>query len=501
MTESRPIRRRALLAGLPAAAAVQTPAPRPSTPRAPTHALTMGQGTQALTLDAGMRIVPQLARSHAMASNLMACTLKLRPRVRFHDGTTLDADAVKLNLERLMSPQRNPTNRSLWDRLASVETPDAETVIIRTTEPYRDLPNALAHPSGVLVSPAAIASIGEFGIAAHPVGAGPYRLASFTPAEQVVLDAFEDYWGGRPRLAHITFRTIDDPGQRLAALRRNEVQVIDGVPAGQAATLEQDVGVTVAAVPGLRMAGFAINMSRPALADPRVRRALNLALPVAQLVDAVFHGYARVPDSPLAFGAEGYAPVGPLAFDPAAAADLLAQAGHGPDRPLPLALFVPNRLSAADTQLGTLVAEALREVHVNVTITRIAGGAYWDELRLARAGLRWDLALFGFQPENASGLHHLTTLFRSNRNDALIPDAWNIGRYRNPEVDRLLTAAGRTASEAEFRAAMAQAQTLIWHDAPYVWLPMTEVISASRAAVTGLEVQPAGYTILRRAGI
>ena len=64
------------------------------------------------------------------------------------------------------------------------------------------------------------------------------------------------------------------------------------------------------------------------------------------------------------------------------------------------------------------------------------GNAYWDALRQARAGLRWDLALLGFSPANASGLHQLTALFRSNIDDATIPDAWNIGRYRNQEVDR-----------------------------------------------------------------
>ena len=451
-----------------------------------------------LTYDADMRLVPQLARAWTMSGDLRACTLRLRPHVRFHDGTDCDATAVKLNLERLMNRQRNPTNRVLWDPLAAVEAPNADTIIIRTDTSYQQLPHALAHASGAIVSPAAIASVGDTGIAAHPVGAGPYRLASFTPAEEVVLEAFPGYWGNRPPLATLRFRTIDDITLRLAALRQNSVQVVDGIPPARAGDLQQDMAVEVNAVPGLRMTGFALNTARPALADPRVRRALNLAVSVPQIVDQVFFGYARVPDSPLAPAADGYAAVGQLTCDPAAATGLLAQAGFTAAKPLPLTLFAPAARSAADTLLVDLVAGALRQVNIAVTVRRIAGGAYWDELRLAPAGLRWDLALFGFQPDDVSGLHHLNALFRANRDPEKVPDAWNIGHYRNPALDRLLDAAA-TANPTSYASAMRAAQALIWHDAPYLWLPIVDVISASRATVTGVDVSPTGTTLLRRA--
>lgn len=449
-----------------------------------------------LGFDAGMRPVPLLARAYAMAPNLMACTLKLRPRVLFHDGTPVDAAAVKLNVERLMSPQRNPTNRQLWDKLAAAEIQNADTVVIHTNAPFPQLPRALAHPSGALVSPAAIASFGDDHIAAHPVGAGPYRITSFAPAQDVVLEAFDGYWGGHPHLTQLRFTTIDDPAPRLAALRQNAVQVIDAVPAPRAGELQQDMAVTVDAVPGLRMNGFAINMTRAPLADPRVRRALNLAVSVPQIIDQAFYGYARVPDSPLAFATDGYASVGQLACDPAAATALLAQAGYGPSKRLPLTLFAPDRQSAADALLVDLIAGALRQLPITVTVHKIAGGAYWDALRQAPAALRWDLALFGFQPDNASGLHHLTALFRSNRDPATIPDTWNIGHYRNPEVDRLLDSAANTAA---YDSALRAAQALIWRDAPYIWLPIADIISATRATVTGVEVSPTGTTRLRHA--
>ncbi len=71
-------------------------------------------------------------------------------------------------------------------------------------------------------------------------------------------------------------------------------------------------------------------------------------------------------------------------------------------------------------------------------ITKIEGGSYWDELRQAPADLKWDIAMFGFNPSNASGLYHLSSLFKSNPDDAGKPAVWNVGRYKNAEVDSLL---------------------------------------------------------------
>ena len=119
-----------------------------------------------------------------------------------------DAAAIKFNIERLMDKQRNPTNRPLWDPVAGVDTPDAGTVVMHLSQPFATMPNSLAHPSGVMVSPAAVQKYGETGIAKNPVGAGPYRMASFDPGQQLVLEAFDGYWGGKPKTAKLTLKTI-----------------------------------------------------------------------------------------------------------------------------------------------------------------------------------------------------------------------------------------------------------------------------------------------------
>jgi ABC-type transport system substrate-binding protein len=452
-----------------------------------------------LTFAPDMKVIPQLAESWIMAPDLRSCTVKLRQGARFQDGTPVDVAAVKLNLERLMDKQRNPTNRPLWDPLSGVETPDAATVVIHLSEPFPQLPNSLAHVSGAIVSPAAITKYGDTGIAKNPVGAGPYKMASFNPGQQLVLDAFDGYWGGKPKTARLTLKTISEPSTRVAALRTGAADIIDSVPVALVAELKASPDLRVITVPGLRPMGFVLNLARPMLADVGVRQALNLAVPVELIAQKVFFGYAQAPDSPLAFNTEGYTKVSPLVFDQDKAKTLLKQAGYGSGKPLELAMFISQGLFPSDVAVGEVVANALAQVGVKVAITKIEAGSYWDALRQDRANLKWDLAMFGFNPANASGLYQLVSLFKSNKDDAARPDVWNVGRYRNPEVDRLLSDAGTNPDRAKAVADLAQAQKLIWDDAPYIWLQINENITATRKQVTGVQVWPSLFTDVRYA--
>jgi ABC-type transport system substrate-binding protein len=515
--------------------AAVTPIARAMAQSSPASTLTFGQSTSIVTLDPGfgaptnypagyeaalclydrlldfdadMKIVPSLAQSFELAADLTAITLRLRPDVTFHDGTPVNTEAVRFNIERMMDKTRNPTNRPLWDPIAGVETPDASTIVIRTRAPFAQLPNTLAHVSGSLVSPAQVAKVGDKGIARAPVGAGPYQMDSFDPGTELVLKAYDRYWGGKPGAVTLRFRFIADAATRVNALRTSAVDVIDAVPVQIARVLGDEAGVKLIHKPSLRPMGFALNLTRPALADVRVRQALNLAVPVATIAQKLFFGFAQPPDSPLAFDTIGHASVGKTEYDPAKAKALLEAAGWppGPDgirsrggAPLTLTLFTPDGLFPSDLSVTEVVAASLKQVGIDARINKIEKGAYWDQLRQDPAHLAWDLAMFGFNPSNASGLYHLQSLFKSNSDPAGRPDVWNIGRYSNQAVDTALDKANADPSASARDAAMAQAQTLIWQDSPYLWLQVNETVSAHRSTVSGVEVWPIVFTVLRRA--
>lgn len=452
-----------------------------------------------LDFDADARIVPQLAEEFQLAGDLLSATVRLRANAFFHDGTPLDAAAVKVNLERLIDKTRNPTNRPLWDPLGSIATPDSRTVLIRLKTPFSQLPNSLAHGSGSIVSPAALTQFGDAGIAKNAIGAGPYRVASFTPGQELVLEAFDRYWGGAPATKRLVFKAITDASTRISALRTGAVDVIDAVPVALVAQLKQDPAIEVVAKSGLRPIGFALNLSREPMKDARVRQALNLAVPVKTIAERVFFNFAQAPDSPLAFNTVGYKSVSPLTYDVAKAKSLLAEAGYTAEKPLSLKLFTPQGLFPGDVSVSEIVANALGQAGVKVEIMKAEAASYFDAVRQDRASLQWDLAMFGFNPSNASGLYHLASLFKSNADDAGKPDVWNMGRYRNAEVDALLKEADATPDAARQTAALGKAQELIWKDNPYIWLQVNENVSAVRKGIKGVEVWPIVFTIVRRA--
>lgn len=459
-----------------------------------------------LDFDADMKIVPQLVETFTMSDDLQSCTLKLRSGVTFHDGTPCDAAAIKFNIERMMNKEINTTNRPLWDPIIGADIQDDTTLIIRTSAPFAQLPNTLAHGSGAMVSPTAIEKYGEDGFAQNPVGAGPYMVDAFQAGQELTLNAFDGYWGEKPGASGVVFKFIAEPATRINALTTGGVDVIDSVPVQLVSQLENNAEVQVIRKPGLRPIGLAINLTRPALADIKVRQALNFAVPVATIAEKVFFGYAKAPDSPLAFDAIGHKTVGETVFDQEKAKALLAEAGYtaGADgilekdgAKLTLSLYAPDGLFPGDVAVAEIVAASLKQVGIDARINKIEKGAYWDQLRQDKANLAWDLGMFGFNPSNASGTYHLASLFKSNVDDNGKPDVWNIGRYSNPEVDELLETADSAPEESARLDALGKAQELIWADAPYLWLQINENVSAASKAVTGVTVMPIVFTNLR----
>jgi ABC-type transport system substrate-binding protein len=461
-----------------------------------------------VTFSPEFTIVPQLATSWETSDDGLVWTFQLREGVTFHDGTPFDADAVVFNVERMIDADRNPTNRPLWNPFAGAEAIDAYTVRIMTHEPYAAVLNTLAHGSGGLVSPAAVERYGDDRIATNPVGAGPFVLESFNPGQELVLRAFDGYWDNAPRAQEIVFRYVPEASTRISALQTGQVDVIDSVPPQLALTLQNDPNVRVMTAPGLRPMGFGFMLEREPLDDVRVRQAINYAVNKEAIAQGIFQGFARPSDSPLAFNTVGHATAGSYAYDPERAAELLEAAGWSPGtdgvrtqdgRRLSLTLYTPEGLFPGDVDIAEVVARSLQDVGMAVDIVKFEAAAYWDHLRLPPNEIVWDLAQFGFNPSSADGTYHLDSLFTSNEPGVAAIGAWNMVRYANDEVDRLIASA-KTSVDPEARDAyLAEAQRIVWEEAPYLWLQVNEIISAARADVQGVEVWPVIFTIVRHA--
>jgi len=202
--------------------------------------------------------------------------LELNTGITFHDGTPFDAAAVKVNLDRILdTADPDITIRGDLASVASVAAVDEDTVDILLKTPNSALPLILADRAGMMVSPDAIAA-GT--VSETPVGTGPYQFVEWRPGDRVVLERFDDYWGGTPKLQGIEFRIIPDDSTRLNALRSGEIDFANALAASDYGTVQDADGLESSSSPTVAFWTLYLNPSQAPLDDVKVRQAINLAL-------------------------------------------------------------------------------------------------------------------------------------------------------------------------------------------------------------------------------
>ncbi|MEE1803314.1 ABC transporter substrate-binding protein [Streptomyces sp. JV176] len=272
---------------------------------------------------------PNAAKSWTYSADGLALTLKLRPGMRFSSGAAVDAAAVKATMERTLTTPG--PEQTLLRSVRAVETPAATTVVVRLKKRDSTLLSSLSMGAGVIGDPATMAGKGAV---LNPVGSGPYVLDKATvTGSTYVLKRRDDYWNAKAYpFRTVTIKVIADPTAAFNALRAGQLNAGSVAPeyarqltaAGFRTTL-----VKATAVADLILADRAGTVLEP-LADPRVRRAVNMAFDRPKIAGQLLKGVARPT-------VQVFNPMGPAydaaldrsyPFDPAAAKKLLAEAGY-----------------------------------------------------------------------------------------------------------------------------------------------------------------------------
>src|SRR5215470_12171027 len=177
-----------------------------------------------LTLDEKMQIKPALATGYEVLSPTKV-RFKLRPGVKFHDGTPLNAAAVKFTFERAL--RGNPPARwaSLAGSLSGAEVVDDLTVDVMTREPYGPVLRTLAMYCTGIVSPTAVQKMGE-GFSRAPVGTGPFKFVEWKTNTHVILERNPDYWGDKALLDRVIFKVVPEEGARMIALQTGDADMV-----------------------------------------------------------------------------------------------------------------------------------------------------------------------------------------------------------------------------------------------------------------------------------
>jgi peptide/nickel transport system substrate-binding protein len=242
----------------------------------------------------GLEVVPQLATGYEVSDDGLTLTITVREGVLFHDGTPLDAEAVRYNLER--SKNLPGSNRaSELAQLESVDVLDETTVRLNLSQPFAPLIAILADRAGMMISPAAAEAAGEnFGNA--PVCAGPFRFSQRVAQDRIVLERFADYWDRDAiHIDRVTFLPIPDSSVRLANLQSGDLEIIERAAPTDLDTIRRDPGLELPAVASLGYQGITLNISNPEprgnplAQEAKVREAFELAIDRNVINSVVFN--------------------------------------------------------------------------------------------------------------------------------------------------------------------------------------------------------------------
>lgn len=430
--------------------------------------------------------VPELATSWEVSDDGLTWTFELREGQRFHDGTPVNAEAVKYTFDRLRDPDEAFLRAAVFDRIAEVRVLDDYTVAFDTTVIHPFMLNTVADTSASIVSPTAAEELGRDGFAANPVGSGPYRFVSWERGNRLVFEKNPDHWlADASNVDVIEMQIIPDLSSRAIGLETGAIHFATRTSPAEAARLDALPNLVAYNVPLVRNLAINGNLTKEPFTDVRVRHAIAHAIDRELIIDAFMDGYARVADSVFTPGVWSYTPQPVFEYDPDRARELLAEAGYADG--FDTKLRVPTGRLGGIIETAEAVSQMLGDVGINVELELVEHATFIVLMREPPETADHELSFWNWgtltgEPDYAVRLQFLS--------DNWSPACCNRNFYKNERVDELIRAGLVAVDESERLAIYQEIQEIVWSEQGHIPLLDYTHTSVGRADVTGVGVMP-----------
>ena len=436
------------------------------------------------------QIVPGLAESWVVSKDGLRYAFKLRKGVSFHDGTPLDAEAVKFSIDRQINPEhpfnklgKYPFANFFFGNIKAVEVVDPLTVEFVLKEPRASFLAVLTAGAASIVSPTAVRKYGQ-DYALTPVGTGPFKYVSWDRGQRVVLERNPSYWRFPVKLDRVIYRPIVEDQARLTELLTGALDLIVGTPPDYVGQLEANPKVTLLKQVGAHVWYLGINNQKKPYDDKRVRQALNYAVNKDAIVRDVLKGTGSLsvgPVLPKTWGADRG--LKPYPYDPERAKKLLAEAGYPGG--FTTTLWVPESGSGMQSPvaMSTVIQSNLKAVGVNVSLQTMEWGAYLAKLRSKEQ----ELFALSWMAGNEDPDMVMYPLLHSSQ---WTPNGPNRALYKNEKFDEILHQARLTTDEKKRADLYRQAQRILVDDAPWIFIDHEIQTAAHAKRVQGFKLHP-----------
>ena len=421
------------------------------------------------------KIKPYLATSWKVSSDNRTWLMKLREGVKFHDGSSLSADDVVESVSvfvpfeakvekidrltiRFILPE---PNSGFLHKIANIRYPIAPS---KTVEQYK-----LLQREGRLE---------EFA----PLGSGPFKFSRWEKGRQVVLESFPDYWQGTPWLKKLVYHIIPDNKERLSALEKGEIDLIDVLFPADLPRIKKNQKLKIVNIYGMNVCYIAMNTTRKPLDNIKVRQALNLAVDKMRLARMFYYGGYGVPTNRIlspAFWGFGTLPSAGR-YQPAEAKRMLAEAGYKEDFSLKF-ICIPRARPYAPDPMGMAVEIKRQLAYLGINVQIIMPADY-VEFGSIVASRDFDLALSGWIDMTGDPDYTLDSLLSGK----LYP--YNFTLWHNDIFDEKLKAVRQLPlSDVRGRIRLFnEAQQIFQQEAPWIPLFHTKIFVIHNKKVKGI---------------
>jgi peptide/nickel transport system substrate-binding protein len=435
-----------------------------------------------VAMDVNAQIIPALVEKWE-TPDPKTYILHLRQGVKFHDGTDFNADAVKFNLMRYLTDPKS-LRRAEIDTITAVDVMDPYTVKLTLKAAFAPLLATLVDRAGMMLSPAAIQSLGPDGVVQKPVGAGTgaFKFVEWIKNDHITVDRNPNYWkkdasGAQlPYLDRITYRPIADATVLLANAKTGDLDAMYTIAGKDVASVKSGSELVFKEAPGIGFSSFQFNTAKEPFNKKEFRQAFAEALDRDQILKTVNFGV----------GQAGQGPIQPSswAFDPnfkpyggnIDKAKQYLQAGGSPSG-FSCELLIASG-SPTTTQLAQLVKDQVAKAGINLTITQEEGAKQSAD---QMAG-NFQIVPFGWSGRiDPDG---------NTYNNFHTGGGLNYGKYSNPQADDLMEKARAAGDQAQRKDLYQQAQKLIVDDAPHAFYYFSPNFLITQPKVQGMQLYP-----------
>jgi peptide/nickel transport system substrate-binding protein/oligopeptide transport system substrate-binding protein len=424
-------------------------------------------------------VVPDAAKRWRIEDDGRRYVFELNPAARFSNGKRVTAPDVVGSFERVLAPGTASPRQWVLLRVAGAEdfskgrtaaiaglrAPDDSTVVIELNEAFRPFLQLLAMPAAYVVPPEAATAGAAF--ASEPVGSGRWVLKQWERGDFLLLEPNPHYEGSRPLLSAVRFRIIPEAFTRIADFEAGSLDMLE-VPLAELSRFlnDSELASRTQSVPELRVLYIGLNNTRGPLQDPRIRKALNMAVDVDQVIEVLTDGRAIRAAGAIPPSLGGFAERPAYAFDPSRARALIAEAGY----PEGFAMEIWLRDSPEGNRVVEAVQGYLREVGIEVSIVKREWSAFKESVTQGKV----DAFFLDWYADYPDAENFLYPLFHSSNTGA----GGNRAFFRDARVDAMIEQAQRVTDTAVGERLYAAVDSMVYDAAPWIYLyfPTTFVV-------------------------